>query len=102
MTNSVGERVPSVLLQAARALRGFLDEVLPTLSSSWGADLVVPNLSFQQRRAVETRRITVLSGLDLAALLRILDSNWYAIADRLVLPNEARHYLKEMRTVRDR
>jgi ATP-dependent helicase HepA len=102
MANSVAERVPSVLLQAARAVRGFLDEVLPALSSSWWADLVVPNLSFQQRRAVETRRITVLSGLDLAALLRILDSNWHAIAERLRLPNEARHYLKEMRTVRDR
>ena len=52
-------------------VRGFLEEVLPALSPGWWADLVVPNLSFQQRRAVETRRITALAGLDLAALLRI-------------------------------
>jgi hypothetical protein len=102
MADSIGERLPGVLLLAARTVRRFLDELLPTLSPSWWADLVVPNLSFQQRRAVETRRITALSGLDLAALLRVLDSNWHDIADRLRLPNEARHYLKEMRTVRDR
>ncbi len=102
MANSVGEQVPSVLLQAARAVRRFLDDVLPTFSSSWWAELVVANLSFQQRRAVETRRISALSGLDLAALLRVLDANWHSVADKLVLPSESRHYLKEMRTVRDR
>lgn len=102
MAESVGERVPGVLLQASRSVCRFLEEVLPTLSASWWADLVVANLSFQQRRAVETRRITALSGLDLAALLRVLDANWHAIADRLGLPSETRHYLKEMRTVRDR
>jgi len=102
MADSVGERVPVVLPQAACSVRRFLEEILPTLSPSWWADLVVATLSFQQRRAVETRRITALSGLDLAALLRVLDANWYAIADRLGLPSEARHYLKEMRTVRGR
>ncbi|HEU0142213.1 MAG TPA: Swt1 family HEPN domain-containing protein [Bryobacteraceae bacterium] len=102
MAESVGERVPGVLLQASRSVCRFLEEVLPTLSASWWADLVVANLSFQQRRAVESRRIAALSGLDLAALLRVLDANWHGIADRLSLPSEARHYLKEMRTVRDR
>jgi hypothetical protein len=102
MPNSIGEQVPGVLLQATRALRRFLDEVLPTLSSSWWAELVFANLSFHQRRAVETRRISALSGLDLAALLRVLDANWHAIADKLLLTSEARYYLKEMRTVRDR
>ena len=75
MANSVGERVPNLLLQAARAVRSFLDGMLPTLSSSWWTELVVANLSFQQRRAVETRRISALSGLDLAALLRVLDAH---------------------------
>ncbi len=102
MAESIGERVPGVLLQASRSVCRFLEETLPTLSASWWSELVVPNLSFQQRRSVETRRVSVLSGLDLAALLRVLDANWYAIADRLTLSSEARHYLKEMRTVRDR
>lgn len=102
MAESLGERVPGVLLQASRSVCRFLEGILPTLSASWWSELVVANLSFQQRRSVETRRISALSGLDLAALLRVLDANWHAIADRFTFPNEARHYLKEMRTVRDR
>jgi hypothetical protein len=63
---------------------------------------VLASLSFQQQRAVEVRRIDALSGLDLAALLRVFEANWNAIAEHLRLPNEVRHYLKETRTVRDR
>jgi superfamily II DNA or RNA helicase len=51
---------------------------------------------------VESKRITTLAGLDLAALLRVMDANWHLLAERLEYVPEARHYLKEMRTLRDR
>ena len=42
------------------------------------------------------------AGLDLAALLRVLDHNWYQVSTKLNLPAESRHFVKEMQTVRNR
>ena len=96
------ESVPSLLQKAAGAVCSFLEKVLPSLSDRWWDLNVLPHLSFQQRRSVEAKRVTQLSGLDLAALLRVLDSNWYEVSEKLSLSNEDRHFLKELRTVRDR
>src|SRR5271157_3253730 len=97
-----GERVPVLLQKAAGAVCSFLENILPPLSERWWDLQVLPHLSFQQRRAVESKRVTGLSGLDLAALLRVLDLNWYEISERVGFSNEDRHFLKELRTVRDR
>lgn len=43
-----------------------------------------------------------LRELDLAALLRIFDQNWYELAAKEPLPKPARNWLKEMQTVRNR
>ena len=94
--------ISDVLMEVASDLCHYLEGLLPRLSEQWWTDLVVRVLSFQQQRAVEQRKITALSGLDLAALLRVLDQNWYAIAAINNPPAEARHYVKEMRSVRDR
>jgi len=51
---------------------------------------------------MEQRNIGSLATLDLAALLRVLDQNWYQISTRLALTSEARHFVKEMQTVRNR
>src|ERR1039458_9074492 len=102
MPDNVAEQIPAILLRAARSICQVLTDVLPALTHSWWDDLVLASLSFQQQRAVEVRRIDALSGLDLAALLRVFEANWNAIAEHLRLPNEVRHYLKETRTVRDR
>ncbi len=96
------ESVPSLLQKAAGAVCSFLEEVLPSLSIRWWDLNVLPHLSFQQRRSVDARRVKRLSGLDLAALLRVLDSNWYEVSEKYSLSNEDRHFLKELRTVRDR
>lgn len=95
-------RISGVLKEAATDLCRYLEGLLPSLSENWWTELVVRVLSFQQQRAVEQRKITALSGLDLAALLRVLDQNWYAISEAKNPPAEARHYVKEMRSVRDR
>lgn len=50
---------------------------------------------------MEQRNITSLGGPDLAGLLRVLDQNWYQISNSLDLTSEARHFFKEMQTVRN-
>jgi len=83
-------------------LAEFLLKTLPTLCDDWWEKTVIRKLSVPQVRRVEQQRITSLEGLDLAGLLRVLDQNWHPISDSLDLPFEARHYLKEMQTVRNR
>ena len=83
-------------------LAAYLDKVLPPLFEDWWNEAVVNMLSFQQRRRVNERGINSLTSLDLAALIRVLDQNWYQISTRLDLTSEARHFVKEMQTVRNR
>lgn len=87
---------------AAVQLAAFLEGVLPALFEDWWGQAVVPSLSFQQSRSLRQHNITDLRGLDLAALLRVLDRNWYQISNSRSLPSEARHFVKEMQTIRNR
>jgi ATP-dependent helicase HepA len=86
----------------SRQLALYLEKVLPLLCEDWWVSTVVKQLSFQQCRRLEQHKISTLSSLDLAALLRIFDSNWYSISTKLNLPSESRHFVKEMLTVRNR
>ena len=90
------------LSTVAEQLAAFLEKMLPSLNEDWWNKAVVSTLSFQQKRRIEQRNITTLSGLDLAGLLRVLDQNWYQISTNLDLTSEARHFVKEMQTVRNR
>lgn len=92
----------SLLQKVTKSLAAYLDEVLPSLFNDWWNDAVLNILSFQQRRRVKERGISSLNSLDLAALLRVLDQNWYQISTKLDLTSEARHFVKEMQTVRNR
>jgi len=91
-----------LLGEALKFLALFLEKVLPPLFNDWWNEAVVNILSFQQRRRVNERGIRSLTSLDRAALLRILDQNWYQISTQLDLTSEARHFVKEMQTVRNR
>ena len=75
---------------------------LPTLGEGWWETHVVDRLSFQQQRTVEERRFTKLEQLDFAALLRILDQNWYELSQALNLPREGRTWVRELQSVRNR
>ena len=83
-------------------LAAFLERELPPLFDDWWNKAVVNTLSFQQKRRLAQRNITSLDGLDIAGLLRVLDQNWYQISNSLNLTSEARHFVKEMQTVRNR
>jgi len=92
----------SLFQEAAASLARYLEEALPPLFDDWWNEAVVNALSFQQRRRVAQQEISSLHSLDLAALLRVLDQNWYRVSTRLSLTREARHFVKEMQTVRNR
>lgn len=91
-----------LLKSATTDLSFFLGEHLPRLSADWWRSLVVERLSFQQQRMTAERGITSLKQLDLAALLRVLDQNWYELSDALRWPRDARNWIKELQTVRNK
>jgi superfamily II DNA or RNA helicase len=92
----------NLLQMITTKLAAYLGEVLPSLFDDWWKQGVIDKLSFQQNQRIEQGKINSLGKLDLAALLRILDQNWYKISNKKNLPMEARHYFKEMQTIRNR
>ena len=87
---------------AAAELARFLSAKLPNLSPNWWQKHVVNCLSFQQQRIAMERNHTNLQQLDFAALLRVLDQNWYELSNALGLHREGRNWVKELQTVRNR
>ena len=83
-------------------LRNLLNEWLPQLSFDWWKRYVLDVLTCQQQERVKQSHIVELSGLDLAALLRVLDQNWYELSSQHNWPKEARNWLKEAQTIRNR
>ncbi len=94
--------IQKLLDEASAALCQSLFVSLPPLAADWWDLCVVRKLSFQQRQQVERRRLQNLDQLDLAALLRIVDQNWFELADANKLPYDGRNFVKEMQTVRNR
>jgi ATP-dependent helicase HepA len=98
----MGTNLNDLFLEATGCLARYLEEILPSLSADWWKQSVLSNLSFQQRRLVADQDKDSLKSLDLAALLRILDRNWYEVSRAKNLTTESRHFVKEMLTVRHR
>ena len=98
----MGHNFNNLLRKATEVLANYLARQLPSLFDNWWKDAVVDKLSFQQQRRVEQKGIVSLSSLDLAALLRVSDQNWYQISMKMNLSPESRHFVKEMQTVRNR
>ena len=98
----MGVDMHKTLEQTARVLCRALAAMLPALEKSWWDKCVKGKLSFQQQQHVAQEGITQLEALDLAALLRIVDQNWYELSNVQNWPREGRNYVKEMQTVRNR
>jgi len=101
-SDDMNRKVEALLSTTTRLLSDFLLEILPTFEDNWWQVTVLDCLSYNQQRHITSSRISTLSGLDLAALLRVLDRNWYRIDTKLNLMRESRHFVKEMQYVRNR
>ncbi|MDY0168908.1 MAG: Swt1 family HEPN domain-containing protein [Thermoguttaceae bacterium] len=91
-----------LLREIGKALCPYLRSRLAKLNANWWSEMVVPSLTFQQQRAVDQNGITDLDGLDVAALLRTFDQQWFRLSQAIDLKPSDRNYLKEMQTVRNR
>jgi len=80
----------------------LLSATLPALDSDWWHSLVLDKLTYQQKSFAVSLPPQALERLDLAVLLRIADQNWYDIANQGGLNREARNWLKETQTIRNR
>lgn len=92
----------SVLRTVTQEVQYLLKAWLPQLSANWWERHVLDVLTYQQQERVKQSDINELSGLDLAALLRVLDQNWYELSSRFNWPKEGRNWLKEAQTIRNR
>lgn len=91
------------LHELSRALAEFLAQELPCLGGAgWWDQSVLSVLTPVQLDNVKRRRISTLSGLDLAALLRVLDRNWHEISRSENLTWEVRNFVKETQSIRNR
>ena len=91
------------LRELGRSLSEFLDRELPQIGATgWWERSVLPVLTPIQLENVKRRGITSVSGLDLAALLRVLDQNWYDISTAKNWPREVRNFIKETHSIRNR
>lgn len=88
--------------ETATSLRSFLFLALSQTAEDWWARYVLSSLTFAQQNQVRREGIASLEGLDLAALLRLLDQNFSEIANRTNLPKEAKTWTRELQSVRNR
>ena len=91
-----------LLRNLTEELQRLLFSWLPALADDWWDRYVLNALSHIQRQQVEQLGITQLRILDLAALLRVLDQNWFELANHANLPKDARNWLKETQSIRNR
>ena len=103
MTNAQDvEHIGGLLQKTAHVICHALEMMLPMLGSDWWSQHVYRKLTFRQQEAVERQGIERLDQLDLAALLRVVDQNWFEFAQSRNWPHEGRNFVKEMQTVRNR
>ena len=69
-------------------LAEWLNPKLKEISNNWWDDCVIAHLSLLQRDNIDKNKASHLNELDLAALLRIADNNWYLIKEKLYLSNK--------------
>lgn len=89
------------MFQLTGQLSGWLSRRLPRITENWWQELVINNLSSLQRDTVLSNHIYEVSGLDLAALLRIIDRNWFTITSVFFINNRERANIKRMMEVRN-
>ena len=94
-------KMNSYMHQLSEKMSEWLGDRLPKLTNDWWRDLVYNNLSPLQRDQVDLKNITELKGLDLAALLRVFDRNWFVITSSWFVNNKERKKIKDMIGVRN-
>lgn len=85
-----------------RQLNAVLNQSLPQIEPNWWRILVLEKLTFQQKSFAQNLPPNALEQLDLSALLRVIDQNWYDIANQCNFSKDTRNWLKEAQSIRNR
>lgn len=96
------EKFQGLLNRTLRPLSDFLSRVLPKIHPDWMKACVLDRLTPTQREYFERNGGNSLSDLDLVALLRVFDQNWFEISEKEMLIREGRISLKGMPSIRHR
>ncbi len=83
-------------------LNAVLRQLLPQIESDWWHLLVLEKLTYQQQSFAQKLPNNALEQLDLSALLRVIDQNWYELAELCHFSKDARNWLKEAQSIRNR
>jgi hypothetical protein len=101
MRTAIDSSIQPYLHIAANSLAAFLEKHLKQEGeSNWWQTRVVSELTYGQQGQVRARGITGLGQLDLAALLRVFERNWYSLQDSAELAQEARTLAREVTDLR--
>lgn len=100
-TSYVISKMNEYMFRLHEKISVWLEKKLPKITDNWWNELVLNNLSPLQRDTVFRNGIDEIKGLDLAALLRILDRNWFVITSYYFVNNKERERVRTMQGVRN-
>ena len=73
------------LSNLSKYIAKFLEKEIPSIfGSDWWKKGVIDQLSEQQKKIINQQKIDSLIKLDIAALLRVFDKNWYSLSVKLL------------------
>lgn len=94
-------RMNEYMFRLNQQIGSWLEKKLPKITDDWWQELVFNNLSQLQRETVIRNDIHEIGGLDLAALLRVLDRNWFVITSTFFINNRERGNIRTMQEIRN-
>ena len=100
-TSYIISKMNEYMFRLNQQIGGWLEKKLPKITDDWWQDLVFNNLSPLQRETVLRNDIHEIKGLDLAALLRVLDRNWFVITSTFFINNKERGNIRNMQEIRN-
>lgn len=100
-TSYIISKMNEYMFRLNQQLGSWLEKKLPKITEDWWQELVFNNLSPLQRETVLRKGIHEIKGLDLAALLRVLDRNWFVITSSFFVNNKERGNIRTMQEIRN-
>ena len=97
----LNSKMNEYMFRLNQKMGAWLAKKLPKITDNWWQELVINNLSSLQKDNVLKEGINSIDGLDLAALLRIVDRNWFAITSQFYINNRERYKIRDMQQIRN-
>lgn len=102
ITAEYNQIMTKLLNDIGKHLSLFLDKTLSKINKNWWDINIIPYLSENQFTSINNHAEKSTMIFDIAAMLRILDKNWFPISDKFNYSKDKLNYVKEMQTIRNR